>query len=191
MYIAGPKLSLSSPQWLEVLVVLSTGDYFRYIISRMKVLAVVSESKGGRIRPESMPPTFLGRIITPIHGLAIFIPPLIYVGALVLNGFRQPEWIARFTLSTEIVDSTWRNALRVLACVASFSLRSFTDSTSKHLGDQWHTIGVGMKLAVISLVLIFCNSVARSLGLSRPVRMHGFVTQGTGKLFSDATPCIF
>ena len=52
----------------------------------MRELAVVSESKGGRIRPESMPPTFLGRSIT--LALGIFIPPLNYVGALALNWFQ-------------------------------------------------------------------------------------------------------
>jgi hypothetical protein len=144
MYIAGLKIPLSSPQWLEVLVVLSTADYIRYTLTKVKELAVVSESKGGRIRPESIPPTFLGRIITPIHGLVIFIPPLVYVGALVLNRFQPPEWMARFAFATKMVDSTTSNALRVVACAASFALRSFTDATAKHLGDQWHTIGVGI-----------------------------------------------
>lgn len=149
MYIAGIKLPLSPPQWLEALVVLSTADYIRYSIAKMKELAVVSESKGGRIRPESMPPTFLGRIITPIHALALFIPPLMYVGALVLNSFQPPEWMARFAFSAEMMDSTWRNALRVVACVASFALRSFMDSTFEHLGDQWHAIGVGIRIGCL------------------------------------------
>lgn len=187
MYIAGLKLPLSPPQCLEVLVVLSTADYVRYIIAAVKVL---SKSKGGRIRPESMPPTLMGRIISPIHGLAIFIPPLVYVGALVFNGFQQPAWFARFTLSSEMMESTWGSALRVAACVASFALRSLTDSTSKHLGDQWHVIGVGVEVTVISFVLIFCNSVAKSPGLSRLVRMRGFAIQDIGKLLSDAVSCL-
>ncbi|KAF8124752.1 hypothetical protein EV363DRAFT_1353578 [Boletus edulis] len=149
MYIAGLELPLSPSQWPEVLVVLSTADYFRYIITRVKQLAVISESRGGRIRPESMPSTFLGRIISPIHGLAIFIPPLVYVGALTLNRFQQPEWMARFAFSTEMIDSAQRSALRVVACAASFALRSFSDSTFKHLGDQWHTIGRREKSRVV------------------------------------------
>lgn len=146
MYIAGLNLALSSPQWLEGLVVLSTAEYIRSAIAKMRELAIISESKGGRIRPESMPPTFLGWIITPIHGLAIFIPPLVYVGALVLNGFQPPEWMARFAFSSEMemMDSTWRNASRVVACIASFALKSLTKSTFKHLGDQWHAIGVSI-----------------------------------------------
>ncbi|KAF8124747.1 hypothetical protein EV363DRAFT_700269 [Boletus edulis] len=139
MYIAGLNLPLS--QWPEVLVVLSTADYFRHTFTGIKQLAVISESRGGRIRPESMPSTFLGRIITPIHGLAIFIPPLVYVGALTLNRFQQPEWMAQFAFSTEMIDSTQRSALRVVACAASFALRSLTDSGFQHLGDQWHAIG--------------------------------------------------
>ena len=58
MYIAGINVSLLPPQWLEALVVLSTVDYFRYTASKIKTLAVVSES---------MPSTFLGRIVTPVH----------------------------------------------------------------------------------------------------------------------------
>ncbi|KAF8556491.1 hypothetical protein OG21DRAFT_1506402 [Imleria badia] len=149
MYIAGINLPQPPPQWLEVLVVLSTADYFQYTISKMKALAVISESKGGRIRPESMPPTFLGRIISPIHGLAIFIPPLIYAGALALNRFQPPEWMAKFAFSDEMLDSTWKNALRAVACVASFSLRRFTNSIFEHLGDQWHFIGRREKSRVV------------------------------------------
>ncbi|KAG6372203.1 hypothetical protein JVT61DRAFT_7996 [Boletus reticuloceps] len=133
MYIAGLNLPRSPFQWPEVLVVLSTADYFR----------------GGRIRPESMPSTFLGRFITPIHGLAIFIPPLVYVGALTLNRFQQPEWMARFAFSTEMIDATQRSALRVVACAASFALRSFSDGTFRHLGDQWHAIGRREKSRVV------------------------------------------
>lgn len=141
--IAGLNLPLSS-QWIEVFVVLSTAEYFRHIIAGIKELAVIAESKGGRVRPESMPPTFLGRIIIPIHGLAILIPPLTYVGALVLNRFQPPEWLTKFAFSTEMIDPSWRNTSRVVACLASFALRSLTNSTFKHLGDQWHPIGVGI-----------------------------------------------
>ncbi|KAI9455546.1 hypothetical protein HD554DRAFT_2030918 [Boletus coccyginus] len=149
MYIAGLKFPTPSPQWLEGLVVLSTADYIRYNIAKIKDLAVISESKGGRVRPESMPPTFLGRIITPIHGLAILLPPLIYVSTLVLNRFEPPEWMARFAFSAEMLDPTWRNMLRVVACTASLTLRRFTDRVFEHLGDQWHTIGRREKPRVV------------------------------------------
>ncbi|KAG6372204.1 hypothetical protein JVT61DRAFT_7997 [Boletus reticuloceps] len=150
MYIAGLELPLSPSQWPEVLVVLSTADYFRHTITRIKQLAVISESRGGRIRPESMPSTFLGRIsMNPIPGLAIFIPPLVYVGALTLNRFQQPEWMARYAFSSEMVDSTSRDVLRVVACAASFALRSLTDSAFQHLGDQWHAIGRREKSRVV------------------------------------------
>ena len=144
MYIAGINLSLPPPQWLEALVVLSTVDYFRYTTSKIKTLAVVSESKGGRIRPESMPSTFLGRIVTPIHGLAFFVPPVVYAGALALNQFQPPAWMARFAFSNEMMDSTGRDALRVVACATSFALTHLTGRIFEHLGDQWHTIVVGI-----------------------------------------------
>ena len=181
-YLTSLRLPVSPPQWLEVLVVLSTVDFLWHTIASVKSFAVISESKAGRIRPDSMPPTFMGRIITPIHGLATFVPPLVYIGVLVLNGFQQPEWLAKCTLSAELGNSTWGNALRVIACIASFASRPFMDTTLKHLGDQWHAIGVSVELAVILPILISCNSVVNGLGWLRPVLMHGFVIRATGTL---------
>lgn len=145
MYIAGLRFPLSPPQWLEVLVVLSTTDYIRYTIGIVKTIAVASESKAGRIRPDRMPSMLLGRIISPIHGLATYVPPLIYVGALVLNRFEPPEWMARYALPSGMIDETWKNGLRVLACAASFGMKSVAESGLHHLGDQWHAIGVSVR----------------------------------------------
>ncbi|KAF8442103.1 hypothetical protein L210DRAFT_3644273 [Boletus edulis BED1] len=150
MYIAGLELPLSPSQWPEVLVVLSTADYFRHAITRVKQLVVISESRGGRIRPESLPSTFLGRIsMNPILGLVFFMWPLVYVGALTLNRFQQPDWMARYAFSSEMVDSTSRDVLRVVACAASFALKSFSDSAFQHLGDQWHAIGRREKSRIV------------------------------------------
>ncbi|KAI9571890.1 hypothetical protein HD554DRAFT_2300241 [Boletus coccyginus] len=120
MHITGLKFPAPSPQCLEVLIVL-----------------------------KFIPSMFLGRIITPIHGLAILLPPLIYVSTLVLNRFKPPEWMARFAFSAEMLDPTWRNMSRVVACATSLTLRSFEDCVFKHLGDQWHTIGHHEKPRVV------------------------------------------
>ncbi|KAH0833435.1 hypothetical protein J3R83DRAFT_12549 [Lanmaoa asiatica] len=110
MYIAGLNLPISSTQVVETLVVFSAVDFFRHVRGSMKTIAVHAESKGGRVRAETMP--ILGRIVIPIHALASFLPPAVYIGALVLNKFRQPVWMAQFALSDEIagvrLDSAWK-----------------------------------------------------------------------------------
>ncbi|KAF9223285.1 hypothetical protein BS17DRAFT_781622 [Gyrodon lividus] len=151
MYIAGLNLPIpiSSSQGLEALVVLTTTDYFRYVITETNSIAVRSESKGGHIRQESMPTSFLGRIISPIHGLAFLLPPAVYVGGVVLNGFRQPDWMAKFALSGNVMGLEWRNALRLVACSATLSLRRITARAFDHLGEQWHVIGRREKPRVV------------------------------------------
>ncbi|KAF8442115.1 hypothetical protein L210DRAFT_3644282 [Boletus edulis BED1] len=109
----------------------------------VKTIGPQAESKGRRVRPESMP--LLGRIVSPIHGLAAWMPPAVYIGALVLNKLRQPEWMTRFALPDEIVgvnlDPAWKSVLRAVACVAGFGLRSLADNVFQHLGEQWHSLG--------------------------------------------------
>jgi len=143
MYIAGLNLPVSCTQGLEALVVFSTIEYFWHIRGVVKTIATQAESKGGRVRQETIP--LLGRIVTPIHALAAWMPPVVYIGALVLNKFRQPEWMTRFALPDEIVgvnlDPARKGVLRAAACVAGFMLRSLTDSTFQHLGEQWHSLG--------------------------------------------------
>lgn len=144
MYIAGLNLLVSSTQALEALVVISAFDFFRHIRGIVKTIAVQAESKGGRVRAETTPS--LGRIITPIYALATYIPPAVYIGALVLNKFRQPEWMTQFALTDEIadvrLDPAWKGVLRAGSCLAGFALRNLVDSAFHHLGEQWHSLGV-------------------------------------------------
>ncbi|KAF9223284.1 hypothetical protein BS17DRAFT_781620 [Gyrodon lividus] len=149
MYIAGLNLPISSSQGLEALVVLATLDSFRYIITEVKSLAVRSESKGGRIRPESLPTSLLGRIISPIFGYSFVATPAVYVGVVVLNGFRQPDWMEKFAISNEIVGLEWRNALKVVACSATFALKLVAAHVLDHLAEQWHIIGRREKPRVV------------------------------------------
>jgi hypothetical protein len=144
MYIAGLNLPVSSTRVLEAFVVFSTFDFFRYTRGIVRTIAVQAESKGGHVRVQTTP--FLGRIVTPIHALAAYIPPAVYIAALVLNKFRQPVWMTQFALSDEIagvrLDPAWKGLLRVGACVAGLALRNLLDSAFHHLGEQWHSLGV-------------------------------------------------
>ena len=117
MYIAGLRVPLSSSQWLEVLIILSTVDYIQYTIAKVKTLTVASESKARRIQQGHMPSTYSGQIVTLIHGIATIALPVIYVGTLVLNQFHPPNpRMARYALPFEMRDSMCRSMLRVVAC---------------------------------------------------------------------------
>ncbi|KIJ12322.1 hypothetical protein PAXINDRAFT_177193 [Paxillus involutus ATCC 200175] len=115
----------------------------------MRSVSANAETKGGRIRPESMPTSFLARIVTPIQLFATFLPPMVYVCAVVLNGFQQPVWMAKLALSEEVVGLEWKDALRVLACSANFVLWEITDSVFDHLAEQWHAAGRREKSRVV------------------------------------------
>ena len=194
MLIAGFNFPVPSTRMLEALVVFSAFDFFRHIRGTVKTIAVQAESKGGRVRAETTVTPFLGRIVTPIYVLAAYIPPAVYIGALVLNKFRQPEWMTQFALSDEIagvpLDPAWKGLLRAGACVAGFALRYLVDSAFHHLGEQWHSLGVRILTDVrasirLTLVSAFPLSVVSSLGSFRQVLMPGSVTRCTRGSFLD------
>ncbi|KIK80523.1 hypothetical protein PAXRUDRAFT_833470 [Paxillus rubicundulus Ve08.2h10] len=149
MHIVGLDIPMSISHGIEAMVVLTITSGSVYSITKMRSVAANAEAKGGRIRTASMPTSFLARIVTPIQVLATFIPPLGYVCTVVLNGFQQPEWMAKFALSEELVGSQWKNALRVLACSASFLLRGVVDYVLHHLGEQWDAAGRREKSRIV------------------------------------------
>ncbi|KAF8837061.1 hypothetical protein BDN67DRAFT_973480 [Paxillus ammoniavirescens] len=148
MHVVGPKVPISLSQGIEAIVVLTIANGLRYTITKVRSVAANAESKGGRIRPESIPTSFLARIVTPIQVLATFLPPVVYLSAVVLNGFQQPEWMAEFALSG-MVGSQWKNALRVLACFSNHLLRGIVDYVFNHLGEQWDAAGRREKSRIV------------------------------------------
>ncbi|KIJ12324.1 hypothetical protein PAXINDRAFT_181618 [Paxillus involutus ATCC 200175] len=123
MHTVGLDIPISISHGIEAIVVLTITEGFVYTVTKMRSVAANAEAKGGRVRPETLTTSFFGRITTRIHTLAMFISPLVYVGVVVFNGFRQPDWMVKFALSDEIVGSEWNNALRVLACSTAFAVR--------------------------------------------------------------------
>ncbi|KIJ64445.1 hypothetical protein HYDPIDRAFT_90192 [Hydnomerulius pinastri MD-312] len=149
MYIAGLNLPISLSQGVEALVTLTTIDFFRYVMGRMRAVKVSSDEKGGRIRPETMPTSFLGRVISPIHGLATFVPPVAFILGVTLNSFKQPDWMLKMALPDDIVQPEVKTALRLATCVASLAMKIVMDRTFNTLGEQWHVIGRREKPRVV------------------------------------------
>ena len=158
----------SSSQLLELFVVLCTADHYRYALTKIGDAAALAQSKSGAVRPDSMP-TRLSTFITPLQGLVHFIVPTVYIFSVIGLGFRQPQWMEAIALPEAVygvqLEGLWKNALRVLACVASIALQGLSDAAFEHLDDQFHPIGVRVYFSLV------CPRLMRSLA-SREIEDH-------------------
>ncbi|KAG2062850.1 hypothetical protein BDR04DRAFT_1111968, partial [Suillus decipiens] len=146
-YIAGLTTLPSAAQTVEGLAVFTTFRHFQYVLSGIRAIAPVANAEAGSIR--TTPTSFIGKIITPIHGLAYFIPSMTYILCVTFNRFVQPAWMQRMSLPDAYFTYENKVGLRVAACAATFVLMRFIGRTAKHLGNQWHAIGRREKSRVV------------------------------------------
>jgi len=146
-YIAGFTLPVPPTQAVEGLAVLTTFRWLQYVGSRLRAIAPVAQAEAGAIR--SMPTTFIGQLVSPVHALATFVPPLTYVLCVTFNRFTQPEWMQCMSLPNNYVQQETAVALRVAACASTFVHLRFIGMTLTHLGNQWHGIGVWTLLSYL------------------------------------------
>jgi hypothetical protein len=184
----------SSSQLLELFVVLCNVRSFFYAFSKVRSASAHAQSKSGPVRPDTLPARF-SALFLAAQVIVCGLIPAIYIFAVVGAGFQQPPWMNAFTLpnvvSGVMLEGVWKNALRVLACVASISLNSISDNVFEHLSDQYHPIGVRPRSV---FTLSRCTnlidlghrdiSVARNRESSRLVRTPGFAIPSTGTLLS-------
>ncbi|KAG2352920.1 hypothetical protein BDR07DRAFT_1311947 [Suillus spraguei] len=146
-YLAGLTTLPSAAQIVEGLVVFTTFRHLQRILSGMRAIASVANAEAGSIR--ITPTSFIGKIITPIHGLSYFIPPATYILCVTFNRFVQPAWMLRMSLPDTYFTHEKKVGLRVAACAVTFLLRRFSGRIFKHLGNQWHAIGRREKSRVV------------------------------------------
>ncbi|KAG2062849.1 hypothetical protein BDR04DRAFT_1111966 [Suillus decipiens] len=139
-YLAGLATLPSTTQTVEGLAVFTTFRHLQYVLSSMSAIAPVANAEAGSIR--TTPTSFIGKIITPIHGLSFFVPTVTYILCVTFNRFVQPAWMQRMSIPDTYFTYENKVGLRVAACAATFVLMRFTGRTFKHLGNQWHAIGV-------------------------------------------------
>jgi len=135
------------PQVVEGLVVLTTLWCFQYVISCVRTVAPIAAAESGAIR--TMPTTFVGKAVTPIHGLAAYLPSTIYVLCVTGNLFTQPAWMQRMSLPNDYFQYETKVVLRIAACVLSVVLTRFIGRAYMHIGNQWHLIGRREKPRVV------------------------------------------
>ncbi|KAG1720344.1 hypothetical protein EDB19DRAFT_1918040 [Suillus lakei] len=147
-YIAGLTLGLpSSSQGLEGLAVFTTFRYIQYIVSGVRAIAPVANAEVGPIR--STPTSFIGKIVSPMHGPSIFIPPVTYIICVTFNRFAQPAWMQRMSLPDDYFQHETEVGLRIAAYALTFVVLEFSGRTFKHLGNQRHAIGRRKKPKVV------------------------------------------
>jgi hypothetical protein len=144
------------PQVVEGLVVLTTLWCFQYVISCVRTVAPIAAAESGAIR--TMPTTFIGKAVTPIHGLAAYFPSTIYVLCVTGNLFTQPAWMQRMSLPNDYFQYETKVVLRIAACVLSVVLTRFIGRAYMHIGNQWHLIGV--RIIFIICIYDICKLTA-------------------------------
>ena len=144
--LLGSTMSFSPSQLLELFIVLFNAQGFLYGFSRVRSASAHAQSKSGPVRPDTLPSRF-SVLLMAAQVIVCFLIPVIYVFSVVGAGLQQPPWMNALALPNVVsgvrLEGVWKDVLRVLACVASFSLRSISDNVFVHLSDQYHPIGVG------------------------------------------------
>lgn len=164
MYIAGLHFTLPSPQGVEGLAVLTTADFFRYLLWKLRTSEVTTEGEGGLPIPESASRSFLDKLVSPIQGLVALLPPAVYCTIVALNNFQQPAWMLKFAFPEDLVQPEWKTPLRLAACAAGFSLKFVLDQILSHSDERWRMIGVRSHLLLTTPIEVFSLvfSVARN-----------------------------
>ena len=138
-------MSFSSTQLVELFVVLYNAHGFLYAFFKIRSALAYAQSKSGPVRPDTLPTRFPA-LFTAAQVVVTLLIPAIYTFTVVGAGLQQPSWMNAFALPNVVsdvgLDEVRKNALRVIACVASVSLRSVSNSVFEHLSDQYHPIGV-------------------------------------------------
>ncbi|KAG2129380.1 hypothetical protein BD769DRAFT_1456279 [Suillus cothurnatus] len=147
MYSIASLTILAPPQVVEGLVVLTTLWCCQYVISRVRAIAPIAEAESGAIR--TRPTTFIGKAVTPIHGLASYIPSITYILCVTGNLFTQPAWMQRMSLPNDYFQYETKVVLRIAACALSFVLFRFVGRAYMHIGNQWSAIGRREKPRVV------------------------------------------
>ncbi|KAL5524576.1 hypothetical protein ACEPAF_9716 [Sanghuangporus sanghuang] len=146
MYIAG--IHISNDRLTEGIVTSSLlFSVATTLYTNQKTMKDAAE-KGGPVK--SLPTTRIGKLITPIHAAAIFIPPVTYLIAVPLNGGVQPGFISRFALPKFHLNDTAINVLRVVGVVGLAVGWKLLTSARDALGQSFHFIGVREKPKIVS-----------------------------------------
>ncbi|OCB84961.1 hypothetical protein A7U60_g7915 [Sanghuangporus baumii] len=107
-----------------------------------------AQATGGRLI--SLPNSWTGKLVTPTHALATFVPVGIYLATVPFSGFQQPDWIKSYALPDSGLDGSTITLLRLLGCVLCVSSWLHAEYCVRMLGPSWHIIGVREKPKIVN-----------------------------------------
>ena len=139
---------MPSQQGVEGLAVLTTADFFQYLLWNLKAPKVTTEEEGDLPIPEFASRSLLDKLVFPVQSLTALLPPAVYCTAVVLNNFQQPAWMSKFALPEDVVPPEWKTPVRLVACAAGFSLKLVLDRILGHSDERWRMIGVSLSFAL-------------------------------------------
>lgn len=141
MYFAGLELSLSHNQGLELIIVSTALFQLAKGTRDVRRTKKIADAQAGSVDKSTLPTSLVGSFVTPIQGLTLVLPPIVYITGVVGNGLVQPAWMERWRLPFEIgvQEETW---VRTGACVAALGMSICLTKLFGRLGKQWHHIGV-------------------------------------------------
>ncbi|KIK64297.1 hypothetical protein GYMLUDRAFT_39854 [Collybiopsis luxurians FD-317 M1] len=145
-YIAG--IHLSHAQGLETIVAASTVAMMSRIVRDSNKQMRQAGVEGGEIK--ARPTSILGRLLTPIHGVAFTATPVLYLAGVLSNRMQQPYWYEQTSLNIQLSIGTLAWTRTAAAAIALFGGVWLHGSILKALGKQFHFIGTREKAGVIS-----------------------------------------
>ncbi|KAF5381502.1 hypothetical protein D9757_008176 [Collybiopsis confluens] len=146
-YIAG--LHLSHAQGVESIVATSTVAMMIMFARDGSRNMKNAHKEGGEIK--SLPTTFIGRFVTPLHALAVTVVPVTYLAGVLSNRMVQPAWYARTAFDVgdlSVGALAWiRTGAAAVAWIGGVWLQR---ACLRALGKQFHFIGTRDKAQVVS-----------------------------------------
>ncbi|EIW85943.1 hypothetical protein CONPUDRAFT_86144 [Coniophora puteana RWD-64-598 SS2] len=141
MYIAGFNVPFSPATDMDIPVFLSLSYVTYRNIKAAKSSMARASTEGGKIKPNTLPTTFVGKAVSPIHALAFFVPQLAYLVSVPLSGFKQPGWMLRCSLPSYDLTVNQQAGIRLLATGILLGIARFTMARLfSQLGSQLHGI---------------------------------------------------
>lgn len=142
MYFAGVNFSLNHTQGVEAIVTASLVACVAEIVISQRKNLKFAEDNGGPVQKDGSPKSLVGKLVTPVHALAMTVPPIVYIGSVLANKLSQPAWMDSFRLpEIGVGEEAW---VRTAACVGSFGLAWAMRVVIRHLGKGLHFIAVSM-----------------------------------------------
>ncbi|KIK64295.1 hypothetical protein GYMLUDRAFT_258848 [Collybiopsis luxurians FD-317 M1] len=145
-YIAG--IHLSHAQGIESIVAASTAAMMFIFVRDANKQMKKARVEGGEIT--ASPQTFLGRIITPIHGFAFTATPVLYLAGVLSNRMEQPQWYQQTSLDIQLGVGALAWTRTAAVAVALFGGVWLHRTILKAIGKQLHFIGRREKSEIVS-----------------------------------------